>query len=144
MTTVLLIAHLLIAAGLVAVILMQRSEGGALGIGGGGPGGMMTGRSAANLLTRVTMFLGAAFVINSILLAVVGGISDRGDSIIGGNNGNIEDLTAEDLFGNLGENEDGEGDTPEENLLPEATVSDDEPEFTIPEEDEPEEPQIPG
>ena len=75
MTAVLLIIQLLIAAGLVGVILMQRSEGGALGIGGGGPGGMMSGRSAANLLTRVTMILGAAFMGNSILLAIVSGVT---------------------------------------------------------------------
>ena len=52
MTTVLLIVHLLIALALVGVILLQRSEGGALGIGGGGVGGLMTGRSSANLLTQ--------------------------------------------------------------------------------------------
>ena len=44
MTTIVLIVHLLIALALVGVILLQRSEGGALGIGGGGMGGMMTGR----------------------------------------------------------------------------------------------------
>ncbi len=60
MTTVVLIIHLMIAAALVAVILFQRSEGGALGIGGGG-GGFMSGRGAANLLTRTTSILGAAF-----------------------------------------------------------------------------------
>ncbi len=54
MATVLLVVHLLIAAGLVGVVLLQRSEGGALGIGGGGGGGFMTGRGTANLLTRAT------------------------------------------------------------------------------------------
>ena len=67
MTAVLLIIHVLIAAALTGVILMQRSEGGALGIGGGGPGGMMSGRGAANLLTRVTMILGALFIGNSVI-----------------------------------------------------------------------------
>ena len=60
MTTILLIIHLLIALALVGVILLQRSEGGALGIGGGGFGGLMTGRSSANLLTRTTAFLARA------------------------------------------------------------------------------------
>ncbi|MGI9463390.1 MAG: preprotein translocase subunit SecG, partial [Aestuariivirgaceae bacterium] len=56
MTTVLLVVHLLIALGLIGAILLQRSEGGALGIGGGGGGGgsMFSSRGAANLLTRVT------------------------------------------------------------------------------------------
>ncbi len=70
MTTVLLLIHLMIAAALVGVVLVQRSEGGALGIGGGG-GGFMSGRGAANLLTRVTAFLAAAFFGTSILLAVM-------------------------------------------------------------------------
>ena len=71
MTTVLLIIHLLIALALVGVILLQRSEGGALGIGGGGVGGLMTGRSSANLLTRTTAILAAGFITTSLLLAIV-------------------------------------------------------------------------
>ena len=71
MSTVLLIVHLLIALALVGVILLQRSEGGALGIGGGGFGGLMTGRSSANLLTRTTAFLAAGFIATSLLLAIV-------------------------------------------------------------------------
>ena len=77
MTTVLLLIHLLVSAGLVTVVLLQRSEGGALGIGGG-PSGMMSDRSAATLLTRLTMVLGAAFFGMSILLAFVAAAgSDR-------------------------------------------------------------------
>jgi preprotein translocase subunit SecG len=71
MTAIVLIIHLLIALALVGVILLQRSEGGALGIGGGGMGGMMTGRSSANLLTRVTAGLAAAFIATSLLLAIL-------------------------------------------------------------------------
>ncbi|MGH6906088.1 MAG: preprotein translocase subunit SecG [Geminicoccaceae bacterium] len=71
MGTILLILHLLIALALVGVILLQRSEGGALGIGGGGFGGLMTGRSSANLLTRTTAFLAAGFIATSLLLAIV-------------------------------------------------------------------------
>ena len=71
MTTILLITHLLIALALVGVILLQRSEGGALGIGGGGMGGLMTGRSSANLLTRATAILAAGFITTSLLLAIV-------------------------------------------------------------------------
>ncbi|HEX6114974.1 MAG TPA: preprotein translocase subunit SecG [Geminicoccaceae bacterium] len=71
MSTILLIIHLLIALTLVGVILLQRSEGGALGIGGGGMGGLMSGRSSANLLTRTTAFLAAGFVATSLLLAII-------------------------------------------------------------------------
>lgn len=82
MSAVLLVIQVLIAAALVAVILMQRSEGGALGIGGGGPGGMMSGRGAGNLLTRLTMILGAAFIANSILLAIIANVSTDSQSVI--------------------------------------------------------------
>lgn len=70
MTTVLLLIHLMIAVALVALVLMQRSEGGALGIGGGGGGGFLTGRGTANLLTRATAMLAAAFFVTSILLTL--------------------------------------------------------------------------
>lgn len=73
MATVLLVIHLMIAAGLVGVVLLQKSEGGALGIGGGGGGGFLTGRGTANLLTRVTAGLAAAFFTTSILLTIIGG-----------------------------------------------------------------------
>jgi preprotein translocase subunit SecG len=71
MTTVLLIVHLIIAASLVGVVLLQRSEGGALGIGGGGGGGFMSGRGAANFLTRVTAGLAVAFFTTSMLLTLL-------------------------------------------------------------------------
>ena len=70
LTTLVLVIHTIIAAALVAVILLQRSEGGALGIGAG-PSGMMTARGAANLLTRATSWLATAFIATSILLAVL-------------------------------------------------------------------------
>ena len=75
MQTVILVIHLLLALGLIAVILVQRSEGGGLGIGGnsgGGGGGfvVMSSRGAANLLTRTTAILAGAFMITSIILAL--------------------------------------------------------------------------
>lgn len=70
MITFLLVIHGLITLALVGVILLQRSEGGALGIGGGG-GGLMTARGAANLLTRSTTILAGLFIAMSILLAVL-------------------------------------------------------------------------
>jgi preprotein translocase subunit SecG len=80
MITVLLIIHLMIAAGLVGVVLLQRSEGGALGIGGGG-GGFMTGRGAANFLTRVTAGLAAAFFVTSIVLTLLANHPEKPRSI---------------------------------------------------------------
>ncbi len=73
MTTVLLVAHLLIAIALVAVVLLQRSEGGALGIGGGGGGGFLTARGTANLLTRTTAILAVLFILTSMTLARLAG-----------------------------------------------------------------------
>ncbi|MBL4538798.1 MAG: preprotein translocase subunit SecG [Oceanicaulis sp.] len=101
MTAVLLIIHVLIAAALTGVILMQRSEGGALGIGGGGPGGMMSGRGAANLLTRITMILGALFIGNSILLAILSGVTTSTGSVIDrvGQSETSSDLPFGDLQG---------------------------------------------
>ncbi len=71
MITVVLVVHLMIAVSLVAVVLLQKSEGGALGMGGGGMSGFMTGRSTANLLTRTTAVLAACFFATSIALAVL-------------------------------------------------------------------------
>ncbi len=70
MATVLLVIHLMVAATLVGVVLLQKSEGGALGMGGGG-GGFLTGRGTANLLTRTTAGLAAAFFTTSILLTLL-------------------------------------------------------------------------
>ena len=72
MFTFLLIVQTVIAASLVAVILMQRSEGGGLGVGGSSSG-FMTARGAADFLTRSTAVLGGAFVVLSIVLAAVAG-----------------------------------------------------------------------
>ncbi|MCL6682409.1 preprotein translocase subunit SecG [Sphingomonas alba] len=76
MYTFLLIVQTLIAASLVAVILMQRSEGGGLGVGGSSSG-FMTARGAADFLTRSTAVLGGAFIILSIVLAAVAGASAK-------------------------------------------------------------------
>jgi len=70
MLTVILVIHLLIAIALVGAVLLQRSEGGALGMGGG-MGGFMTGRATANLLTRVTGVLAAGFMVTSLVLALM-------------------------------------------------------------------------
>ncbi len=75
----LLVVHAVIAFLLVAIILMQKSEGGGLTTGGS-PSGLMSARGAANFLTRATAILAAAFVVMSITLAVLA--ATRGDSAI--------------------------------------------------------------
>jgi preprotein translocase subunit SecG len=82
MATALLVLHLMIASALVGVVLLQRSEGGALGIGGGGGGGFLTGRGTANLLTRTTAALAAAFFLTSILLTLMARSSGPEGSIL--------------------------------------------------------------
>jgi preprotein translocase subunit SecG len=72
MIIVVLVVHVMLAVTLIGVVLIQKSEGGGLGIGGGGGmSGFMTGRSTANLLTRTTAILFAGFMGTSILLAVL-------------------------------------------------------------------------
>ena len=70
----LLIVQTLVAASLVGVILMQRSEGGGLGVGGSSSG-FMTARGAADFLTRATAILGGLFIALSIVLAAIAGTS---------------------------------------------------------------------
>ncbi|MEM9140594.1 MAG: preprotein translocase subunit SecG [Pseudomonadota bacterium] len=72
MENVVLIVHLIIAVFLIAVVLLQRSEGGALGIGGGG-GGMVSARGAATALSKITWVLAIAFICTSITLTVLSG-----------------------------------------------------------------------
>ena len=69
--TVLLVLQIIVCVGLVLVILLQRSEGGALGMGGGG-GGLMTARGAGNLLTRTTAILAGMFFVLSVGLTILG------------------------------------------------------------------------
>ena len=72
MTTVLLIVHLFVTLSLIGVVLIQRSEGGGLGIGTSqGMGGFMSGRGTANLLTRLTAILGTIFFLLSLALALL-------------------------------------------------------------------------
>jgi preprotein translocase subunit SecG len=81
MTTVLLIIHLFVTIALIGVVLIQRSEGGGLGIGGSqGMGAFMSGRGTANLLTRTTAVLAAIFMGLSLALALM----NRGTSGAGG------------------------------------------------------------
>ncbi|MBL8575274.1 MAG: preprotein translocase subunit SecG [Hyphomicrobiaceae bacterium] len=81
MQTVLIVIHLLVVLALVGVVLLQRSEGGALGMGGGG-GGFMSARGAANTLTRATGILAVAFFTTSLALAIVASQGTKAPSSI--------------------------------------------------------------
>lgn len=81
MMSFLLVVHLLLAVALIGVILLQRSEGGALGIGGGG-GGLFTSRGQASLLTRTTAILATCFIGTSIILAILAGGYSKPRSIL--------------------------------------------------------------
>jgi len=80
MTSVLLIVHVLVAIALVAVILMQKSEGGALGIGGGG--GFMSARGQGNALTKATAILATIFLLSSVGLTLLQSVNQNSNSII--------------------------------------------------------------
>ena len=82
MTEVLLIIHLFLALALIVVVLLQRSEGGALGIGGGTMGGLMTTRGSANLLTRATGIIAACFIATSLVLAILSSANKEPTSIL--------------------------------------------------------------
>ena len=80
MSTLLLVVHLLVTLALIGVVLLQRSEGGGLGIGSSqGMGSFMSGRGTANLLTRATAVLGTAFFVLSLTLALInrGAVTQR-------------------------------------------------------------------
>lgn len=80
---ILLVFHIIVCVLLIAVVLMQQSEGGALGMGGG-PSGFMTARGAGNLLTRITWGLFTAFLVLSIGLTLLAASQRNAGSITGG------------------------------------------------------------
>lgn len=134
MVTVFLTIHVLIVTALIGVVLLQRSEGGALGMGGGGGGGFMTGRGAANALTRTTSILAALFFATSMGLAIFAGSTEseieRTEALTGEEIRDPEaPVTAEDLFNTLGSDEDEDEDAELEGdaaaISPENLVSDD-------------------
>jgi preprotein translocase subunit SecG len=82
MERVVLVIHLMVTVALIGVILMQKSEGGALGIGGGGMSNFMTGRGTANVLTRATAILAGVFMLTSIALVAIPQMGGRPPSIL--------------------------------------------------------------
>jgi preprotein translocase subunit SecG len=81
MQTVLIVIHLMVVAALIGTVLLQRSEGGGLGVGGGG--GFMTSRGTANVLTRTTGILAVVFFVTSLALSIVAGLDRKPTSILG-------------------------------------------------------------
>ncbi len=81
MENVILSIHLILALLLIGVVLLQRSEGGALGMGGGG-GGVMSGRAAANALTKMTWGLAVAFLITSVTLTIIAARNAEEGSVV--------------------------------------------------------------
>ncbi|MCW5715260.1 MAG: preprotein translocase subunit SecG [Bauldia sp.] len=82
METVLLVIHLMIVTAMVGLVLVQRSEGGALGIGGGG--NFMASRGSGNVLTRTTTYLALGFFITSIALTLLARANQDPDTILDG------------------------------------------------------------
>ncbi len=80
MENVILIVHLLLALGLIGVVLLQRSEGGGLGIGGGG--GAMSQRTPLSALGKLTWILAVAFICTSITLTIFAAQNASGSSIL--------------------------------------------------------------
>ncbi len=80
MQTILLILHVLFALAIVGLVLLQRGEGGGLGMGGGGNmQGLMSARGTASMMTRATAVAATLFFISSLALSIM--VSDRGESI---------------------------------------------------------------
>ena len=84
MENVILIIHLLLALGIIGLVLLQRSEGGGLGIGGGsgGLGGLASAGTTGNILTRATAFCAAGFFCTSIILSVLAGGNSSSKSLL--------------------------------------------------------------
>ena len=81
MQTVVIVIHLMIVVVLIGTVLLQKSEGGGLGMGGGA--GFMSSRGTANLLTRTTAILAVGFFATSLLLSWLAGFNRQPTSIIG-------------------------------------------------------------
>ena len=81
MENVVLTIHLILALALVGIVLLQRSEGGGLGMAGGGGDGVLSSRSAATALTKMTWILAVGFIITSISLTIISAEKSAGSSI---------------------------------------------------------------
>ena len=82
MENVVLVIHLILAMCLIGVVLLQRSEGGGLGMGGGG--GVMTGRQAATALSKLTWIFAVGFLVTSLSLTIIAAKNAAGTSVVDG------------------------------------------------------------
>ena len=82
MQHVIIVIHLMLVLALIGVVLLQRSEGGGLGIGS--TGGFMTSRGTANVLTRATAILAGLFFVTSLLLSILAGMNRKPTSVLQG------------------------------------------------------------
>jgi preprotein translocase subunit SecG len=82
MQTVVIVIHLMVVSAMIGLVLLQRSEGGGLGMGGGG--GFMTSRGTANVLTRATAVLAGVFFVTSLILSILAGLDRKPTSILDG------------------------------------------------------------
>jgi preprotein translocase subunit SecG len=84
MQHVIIVIHLMLVLALIGAVLLQRSEGGGLGIGSSGGGGFMSSRGTANVLTRATAILAGLFFVTSLVLSILAGFNRKPTSIIQG------------------------------------------------------------
>jgi preprotein translocase subunit SecG len=84
MQHVVIVIHLMLVLALIGVVLLQRSEGGGLGMGGSGGGSFMSSRGTANVLTRATAILAGLFFATSLILSILAGFNRKPTSILGG------------------------------------------------------------
>ncbi len=83
MESVVLVIHLILALAIIGLVLLQRSEGGGLGMGGGGGGNsLMSGRGAAGALVRTTIIIGGLFFVTSLALTSIANRDDDGRSAV--------------------------------------------------------------
>jgi preprotein translocase subunit SecG len=82
MQTVVIVIHLMIVLAMIGFVLLQKSEGGGLGMGGGGAGGFLSSRGTANILTRTTAFLAMGFFLTSLVLSILAGFDRKPRSIL--------------------------------------------------------------
>jgi preprotein translocase subunit SecG len=82
MQTVIIVIHLMIVLAMVGLVMLQKSEGGGLGMGGGTAGGFLSSRGTANVLTRSTAILAAMFFVTSLFLSILAGMDRKPRSIL--------------------------------------------------------------
>ena len=82
MENVVLVIHLMLAVSIIGLVLLQRSEGGGLGMGGGSMGGLSTPQATANALTKATGVCAACFFATSLILGILAGTHSSSKSIL--------------------------------------------------------------